>query len=154
VQTIVTGSITEGHSVNMDLIRQDWEALAGKRMQFTHAFYENLFEQYPQYRALFPEALDSQMERMVEMFSSIVRFADHVDLIRPYLVNVGYSHRSMGIGADDVSNFIKVFVDSLAEFRAPTWNDEHAAAWNEAFEDMIVPLFDEGLETGDKLPES
>ena len=138
----------------MDLIRQDWQALAGKRMQFTHAFYENLFRQHPQYRALFPEAMDTQMERMVEMFSSIARFADHVDVIRPYLANVGYAHRAMGISAEDVSNFVSVFLDSLGEFRGPAWNDEHQSAWSEAFQNMIVPLFDEGLETGRKAPEA
>ena len=65
--------------MDMTLIQQDWEALAGKRMQFTHAFYARLFERHPEYRALFPEAMDSQMEKMVEMFSSVTRFADHTE---------------------------------------------------------------------------
>ena len=35
-----------------------------------------------------------------------------------------------------------------------SWNDEHVTAWNEAFQSMIVPLFDEGLETGRKTPDA
>jgi len=130
------------------LIQQDWEALAGKRMQFTHAFYETLFERQPRYRELFPEAMDAQMEKMVEVFSSIARFAGHVDLIRPYLTSVGFAHRQMGIHAEDVEHFKRAFVDTLAHLCAAWWDDSHAAAWNEAFDDIIVPLFDEGLETG------
>ena len=134
--------------MDMQIIKQDWEALAGKRMQFTHGFYERLFARHEQYRNLFPQGMDTQMERMVEMFSSIARFADHTDLIRPYLVSVGYAHRRLGIGASDVENFKEVFIETLAHLREEAWNETHEKAWHEVFDDMIVPMFDEGLETG------
>jgi hemoglobin-like flavoprotein len=136
--------------MDMNIIKQDWNALAGKRMQFAHAFYTELFARHPQYRSMFPasDALDSQMEKMVEMFSGVARFADHSDLIRPYLVSVGYAHRRLGIGAVDVNNFKEVFIAVLAQLRKGAWDASHDSAWREAFEDMIVPMFDEGLETG------
>lgn len=134
--------------MNMDAIREDWEALAGKRMQFTHAFYENLFERHPRYRELFPSSMDAQMEKMVEMFSSLARFADHSDLIRPYLVSVGLAHRHTGIGADDVGNFKEAFIETLAHLRAEHWDAGHERAWREAFDEMLIPLFEEGLTTG------
>ncbi len=132
----------------MDIIRRDWEALAGKRMQFTHDFYERLFDRHPQYRDLFPKSMDAQMERMVEMFSSVVRFADHSDLIRPYLVNVGFAHRRMGIDAADMENFKETFLDTLAHLRKAQWSAQNDTAWRQAFDDMILPLFEQGLETG------
>ena len=134
--------------MDMQLIKQDWEALAGKRMQFTHGFYERLFARNARYRDLFPEGMDAQMEKMVEMFSSIARFADHTDLIRPYLVSVGYAHRRLGIGAADVENFKEAFIETLAHLREGAWNETHEKAWHEVFDDMVVPMFDEGLETG------
>ena len=97
---------------------------------------------------MFPEAMDSQMEKMVEMFSSVTRFADHTDLVRPYLTSVGYSHRRLGIDASDVENFKLAFVDTLADLCADWWDQSHVRAWHGAFDDIIVPLFDEGLETG------
>jgi hemoglobin-like flavoprotein len=100
--------------MDMHIIKQDWDALAGKRMQFAHGFYERLFARHPQYQAMFPSSMDTQMEKMVEMFSSIARFADHSDLIRPYLVSVGYAHRRLGIGAADVENFKEAFIATLA----------------------------------------
>ena len=128
-------------TVDMNIIQHDWQALAGRRMQFAHAFYERLFERHPRYRGMFPESLDSQMEKMVEMFSGIARFSDHTDLVRPYLTSVGYAHRRLGIHEQDVENFKQAFVETLAELRGDK-------AWNTAFDDMIVPMFDEGLETG------
>ena len=130
------------------ILQKDWEALAGRRTEFTRDFYSRFFERYPQYRDMFPQDMDAQMEKMVEMFSSISRFADHIDMIRPYLVNVGFVHRRLGIGAEDVENFKNVFIETLGELCAPWWDEEHDAAWHQAFEDLIVPMFDEGLETG------
>ena len=139
--------------MDIDIIKQDWEALAGKRMRFAHRVYDGLFARHPQYHAMFPEDMDAQMERMVEMFSNIARFADHSHLIRPYLVNAGYAHRRLGIGAADVDNFTKVFIETLADVFAASWDEAHERAWREAFDDMIVPMFDEGLETGcDRKP--
>ena len=134
--------------MEINAIREDWEALAGKRMQFAHTFYKKLFDRHPAYRGMFPEAMGTQMEKMVEMFSGVARFADHTDLVRPYLVNVGYAHRRLGIGPEDVENFKNVFIETLSELCADWWNDAHERAWHEAFDDMIVPMFDEGLETG------
>ena len=134
--------------MDVTLIQKDWEALAGKRMQFVHAFYQRLFEQNPDYRALFPASLDAQMEKMVEMFSSVARFADHTDFIRPYLVSVGFAHRKFGIRLQDAHNFKKAFVETLAHLCEETWDEEHERSWTEAFDDMLLPMFDEGLETG------
>jgi hemoglobin-like flavoprotein len=134
--------------MDMKPILEDWDALLGQRVAFTRIFYEQLFERHPQYRGMFPREMDVQMEKMVEMFSGVVRFADHIDLIRPYLVNVGFAHRHLGITPQDVENFKEVFIETLSNICAPWWNEKHDAAWHEAFDDMIVPLFDEGLETG------
>ncbi len=134
--------------MTIELIRQDWEALAGQRAQFTKAFYTAFFDQFPEYRALFPDAMDAQMERMVEMFSNLARFADHSDLIQPYLLQVGFAHRGFGIRHNDAENFKEVFISTLAEARGEAWNEDHETAWRQAFDDMLIPMFDEGLERG------
>ncbi len=134
--------------MDMQLLREDWEALAGRRLEFTRSFYERLFARYPRYRSMFPQEMDTQMEKMVEVISGVVRFADHSDLIRPYVVNTGFAHRRLEIVAWDVENFKEVFIETLAELCAEWWNPQHNAAWHAVFEDMILPLFTEGLETG------
>jgi len=124
--------ILKGLSMHMKTLNADWEALAGQRMEFTRKFYQRLFERYPRYQELFPQELDTQMEKMVEMFSGIARFADHIDIIRPYLVEVGFAHRRLGIDAQDVENFKDVFIETLGELCAGWWNEEHEQAWHQA----------------------
>lgn len=134
--------------MDMTAIKTDWAHLAGKRMQFAHAFYENLFQRRPEFRKLFPDSMDTQMEHMIEMFSGISRFADHTELVRPYLNDVGFAHRRLGIHAADLDDFKQAFIETLAQHCAPGWNQDHADAWDEAFDSVVLPLFEEGLETG------
>jgi hemoglobin-like flavoprotein len=130
------------------LLQKDWGLLTDQHEEFTQVFYDRLFERYPQYRALFPHEMGIQMQKMVKMFSNVARFADHVDVIRPYLVNVGLAHQRLGIGPEDVDNFKEIFIETLAELCAEWWDQEHSAAWHQTFETLIVPMFDEGMETG------
>ena len=138
--------------MDMELIRDDWNALAGQRAAFTRRFYKRLFERHPEYEAKFPASMDAQSERMVAMLSSVVRFADHADMVRPYLEDVGHAHRRVGIGHDDVQNFVKVFIETMAEICGDGWNERHAEAWRLAFDDLIVPLFEDGLGAGRSAP--
>ena len=137
--------MTQALHMNINVIQQDWNSLAGRRNEFSKAFYAALFEKFPQYRSLFPLSIDAQMERMVEMFSSLARFADHPDLIQPYLRHVGFAHRQLGIGVLDAENFKEVFIDILARELSSTWNATHESAWREAFDEMLLPMFEQGL---------
>ncbi|MDH3451428.1 MAG: globin [Gammaproteobacteria bacterium] len=134
--------------MNTEIIQAAWNDMAGRRLEFVEAFYDRLFERYPHYRGLFPERMDAQHERMVEMVGALAQFADHIHLLQPYLCNVGFQHRRTGIHADDVDNFKNTFLDTLAVFPTVSDGDAQRRAWQEAFEEVIIPLFDEGLERG------
>jgi hemoglobin-like flavoprotein len=134
--------------VDTETIKTSWNDMAGRRLEFIEAFYGQLFERYPQYRGLFPEHMSAQLERMIEMVSSLAQFADRMHLLQPYLNHVGFQHRQTEIHADDVENFKNTFVDTLAAFPTATDTDSRRRAWQEAFDEVIIPLFNEGLERG------
>ncbi len=134
--------------MNTEIIKTSWNALAGRRLEFIEAFYDRLFERYPRYRELFPEKMGAQHERMIEMIGALAQFADHIPPLEPYLSNVGFQHRRTGIRADDVENFKRTFLETLAGFPMEIDPDARQRAWQEAFDEVIIPLFDQGLERG------
>lgn len=137
--------------MNSEIIRASWRELTGQRREFIDTFYTRLFERYPDYRDLFPPHMNVQLEHMIEMISTLAQFADHTHLLEPYLGKVGFAHRGTGIHADDVENFKEVFLDTLAAFSTADDVDSRCRAWREVFDDVIIPLFDEGLERGRSL---
>ena len=133
-------------TVSKSLIEETWDSLAGRRREIVESFYEHLFDQHPKYREMFPDSLDHQMEKMVEMLSAVARFSDHIDLIRPYLLRIAEAHKELGIDAEDVANFRNAMIETLAEKSGPDWNQAHTEAFAAAFDNTIIPLFEEGLD--------
>ena len=122
-----------------------WDALAGRRVELVRGFYDRLFERYPRYRALFPQSMDQQMEKMVEILSAVIRFSAHIDLIRPYLLHAARAHRALGIDTEDLRNFTDVLVEAVGEACPERWTEENAQAWHRALDDVVIPIFEEGL---------
>ncbi|MDH3282177.1 MAG: globin domain-containing protein [Gammaproteobacteria bacterium] len=127
-------------------VSQIWEALAGQRQALVQAFYTRLFQEYPHYRQLFPQSMDGQMEKMVGMMGAVARFSDRIDMIRPYLLRVAYTHKNLEIDERDLENFRTVLLESIANFCPDDWDDETEVSFNRAFDDTIIPIFKEGME--------
>ena len=126
-------------------IEQVWNLLAGRRKQLVESFYDNLFIRFPHYRQHFPEHMDPQMERMMDLIGSVARFSDHISLIRPYLLKVGEAHKAINLELEDLRNFRDVFIDTVAQTCGASWEEQHAKAFREAFDDTIIPIVYEGL---------
>ena len=122
-----------------------WDSLAGRRVQMVAIFYDNLFSRYPQYKSLFPENIDHQMDLMVEVMSTVVNFADQIHLIRPYLLRVGVAHQHYHLQDADFKNFAMVFIDSLEQACPEIWQPRHRHAFEAAFDDVVLPIIGEGL---------
>lgn len=128
----------------VDPIEEVWDLLAGQRRRFIESFYDNLFERFPRYRQYFPEHMDAQMERMMDLIGSVARFSTHIDLVRPYLLKVGAAHKHVPLHLEDLRNFRDVFIDTAAAC-VDDWQERHAQAFRDAFDDTIIPIVYEGL---------
>lgn len=132
--------------MNKQVIEELWDSLAGERVQLIGSFYSRLFDRFPQYRELFPEKMDHQKDKMVEMLSALARFSDHIDLIRPYMTRIAEVHRSLGLHPQDLRNFQTVLIETLEEQSGSRWRPEHEVAFKEAFDTSIIPLFEDGMD--------
>ena len=132
--------------MNKQVIEELWDSLAGERVQLIGAFYERLFDRYPQYRELFPDKMDHQKDKMVEMLSALARFSDHIDMIRPYMTRIAEVHRSLGLHPQDLRNFQAVLIETLEQQSGSRWRPEHGVAFKEAFDTSIIPLFEDGMD--------
>jgi hemoglobin-like flavoprotein len=123
-----------------------WDLLAGRRRQFIESFYSNLFDQFPDYKQYFPENMDAQMERMMELISAVVRVSHRIPLIRSYLMQVGAAHKDIvKLKKEDLYNFSDVFIITAASTCGDSWEDRHEKAFRAAFDDTIIPIIYDGL---------
>ncbi len=143
--------------MNTEMIGQSWDKLLDKQGAFVQTFQERLFEQYPNYESLFPKPISSRaMEKMVKTIILVAR-VDDFELGHPRLVRLGDKHRRFNLTREDLFNFRRVFLEVLDEYcheHCPeTWGDECVQAWNEAFDEHIIPYMTQGLEQKMTRPE-
>jgi hemoglobin-like flavoprotein len=130
--------------MNTELIAQTWGAVDDP-MAFVESFYARFFERFPAYRKLFPQQLDRKhLDKMVQTMALVARLSEDRGTIAPHVHKLGASHKPYALGPKDFANFKAVFVEMLGARLGSGWSPAAAKAWDEAFEQVIIPLMREG----------
>jgi hemoglobin-like flavoprotein len=130
--------------MNTELIAETWGAIDDP-MAFVESFYARFFERFPGYRALFPQQLDRKhLEKMVQTMALVARMSEDRRMISPHVHKLGTAHKPYALAPKDLANFKAVFVEMLSLRLGPAWSPSAAKAWNQAFEEVIIPLMREG----------
>lgn len=131
--------------MNTQRIGEVWDALHGKHYEVIEHFYGRFFARFPEYRRFFPESMDQQMKKMVRTIGMVARVADSISVVEPHLEQVGTHHRDYGLDKNDLENFKRVFIEVLGEAYGNQWDPECDKAWQEAFDELIIPSMMKGL---------
>lgn len=131
--------------MNTELIGQTWDKLAQRQPEFIQAFYEHLFQQHPHYKAFFSELMQRQMAKMLETVAMVARISDESEILHPQLVKLGEKHSPFQLNRGDLENFKETYLVVLKQF-CPEWTRESEQAWQEVFDQCIIPGMSEGLQ--------
>lgn len=132
-----------------ELIADTWSALGETQREFVEAFYGRFFARFPIYRPLFPKQLDAgHLEKMVQTMALVANLAEDRSLIAPHMRKVGHAHSAYHLSPSDLDNFKSVFVEMLGERLGSRWNREAERAWEQAFDQVLIPLMQKGLSGG------
>lgn len=130
--------------MNTELIAQTWGAIEDP-VAFVRDFYARFFERFPGYRALFPQQLDPKhLDKMVQTMALVARMSEDRRVIAPHVHKLGAAHKPYALAPKDLANFKAVFVEMLGQRLGAGWSPAAAKAWDQAFEEVIIPLMREG----------
>ncbi|HEX2691143.1 MAG TPA: globin domain-containing protein [Kofleriaceae bacterium] len=120
--------------LNVNLLRESFEAVATAHPQFVTRFYEILFERYPKAQALFPP---NNMARQAEMLTAaLVAVLDHIEdatWLQDTLGALGAKHVGYGVTREMYDWVGASLLAALAEVAGPAWTPELHGAWSEAY---------------------
>jgi hemoglobin-like flavoprotein len=131
--------------MNTELVARSWDSLGDRQRGVIESFYGRFFERFPQYRQFFPESMDHQMEKMVRTIAMAARLSDDESTIELHMIHVGERHKPYHLGPADLMNFKSVFIENMGEHCGNLWNADYARAWEEVFDEVMVPLMMQGL---------
>ena len=62
----------------------------------------------------------------------------------PHLHKLGAAHKPYALKQKDLDNFRETFVEMLGERAGSSWSPAAAKAWQQAFDQVLIPLMREG----------
>jgi hemoglobin-like flavoprotein len=119
--------------VNLDLLRQTWEAAARHGDAFFANFYGRLFLAHPELRPLFGTSMEGQREKIAAMLDLVVRGADNIEAVVPEVRALGERHRRYGVTVEMFAPVGEALLETFGRYLGDDWTDEAAQTWGDAF---------------------
>jgi len=111
-------------------IRNVFGLVAADADGFTAAFYARLFELAPTVRALFPDDLAPQRDKLKHMLVMLMASLDRPATLQPVLAALGDRHRAYGVVRSDFVVVGQALLDTLAARLGAAFGADDRAAWS------------------------
>ncbi|MFD9571015.1 globin domain-containing protein [Streptomyces sp. NPDC059982] len=146
-----TGRIPSGDcavepSPDAVLIRRTLTEIAPVADRVTSYFYALFFTAHPEFREMFPAAMDTQRDRLLK---ALLTAAEHIDdpaVLTPYLRRLGTGHRKYGTMAGHYPAVGEALLGALARYAELSWGPETEAAWVRAYTAISQIMIDAAAE--------
>lgn len=132
-------------SLNVELLESSFELVAPRAAELADRFYDRLFREHPDLRALFKSPMAQQKRHLVAALTTIVRSLRHPEKLAPYLKDLGVRHIAYGTKPEHYPVVGANLLAVLAEVAGPAWTPELERAWGDAYA-AIQAIVYEGLE--------
>lgn len=134
IYTSITAIRMTSHQIS--LIRQSWPQILLIRDLAGQLFYQRLFELNPALRRLFPEDLQPQRRKLLQMLHQIVSHLDKLDTFLPQIQALGRRHSGYGAEPAHYQQVGEALLWTLDRGLGTDWTAELAEAWTIAIQTL------------------
>lgn len=110
-------------------IRRSWAKAVAAGDLVGRIFYSNLFEIAPESRAMFPEVIDDQAEKLLQTLNWIIDHLDDAESLIPAAESLAMRHVPYGVKADQYPAVGKALIATLRQGLGSEFTAEDEAAW-------------------------
>jgi len=120
--------------LNVELLESSFKRLGPRAQEFVAAFYEKLFETYPETRRFFTNTdMAEQKKKLVSALVLVIENLRNPEALTGALTTLGRKHEGYGIGAIYYSMVGDALLQTLSAFLDQNWTPEVKQAWSEAY---------------------
>jgi hemoglobin-like flavoprotein len=130
----------------VDLVQESFRRVAPQATEASRLFYEEYFRLAPDRRALFPDDMDKQKMKFVQMLGLIVKDLDRIATVSEHIVDLGYRHLAYDVEQEDYESFREALLRMLQRLLGAELTPEGRDAWGAAF-DMIARVMQEAADS-------
>jgi len=115
-------------------------------------FYSHLFLTHPETREMFPVSMAGQRDKLLNALGRIVSDVSSHDSLLPFLRGLGRDHRKFGAVAEHYPAVGASLIATLKHFNGPSWTEELAQDWTEAYGVIAQVMTDAAAEDEARNP--
>lgn len=119
--------------IQIELVRTTWKQVQPIQETAAELFYNKLFELDPKLRPMFKGDIAEQGRKLMRMLGIAVNGLDHLDALRPALVDLGRRHAGYGVTMDDYGTVAVALLWTLEQGLGEAFTAEVRNAWTEAY---------------------
>ena len=113
----------------IDLVQKSFDAIWPVRRKLANLFYLRFFELAPDARPLFPDDLERQQLKLMDMIAAIVGALDQRELFQSLISHTGRQHAQFGVQRSHYDAFREALIWSLGEIFGAAFTPELRRAW-------------------------
>ncbi len=132
------------------LIESSFELLAPRGAELVRRFYQKLFEQHPETRALFPSDTREQEKKLLDALVLVVKSIRNPGKVARALHQLGKKHDAIGAAPAHYEVVGKVLLETLAELAGSQWDASLSSAWAQAYA-WVAQTMQEGSKENDVM---
>jgi hemoglobin-like flavoprotein len=122
------------------LLEQSFSRILPQKEAFAQAFYDRLFEQFPQVKPLFMYTeMKLQQNKLLGAVAMVVSNLRHPEKLVEPLKELGRRHESYHVHPEHYAMVGTVLVETLARFDS-VWNLELQTAWVGAYQTIVEQM--------------
>ena len=133
-------------NIQAELLREPFEKAKPIAGDFADIFYENLWQNYPESKALFSGVkMAKQKKALIGSSVNIVDNLKNTEELVGYLKSIGKRQEGNGAQPEHYEWVCDSLLSTFAHFFAEDWTDELNSAWAEAYKTIAAVML-EGAE--------
>ncbi len=129
--------------MNVALLKESFDMIVPQKDAFAHSFYERLFTDYPQTRALFAQTdMRRQENSLAATLATVVAGVQRGDNLVPVLQQLGQRHKRYGAQAEHYPLVGAALLETFHQYLGPLFTPEMQEAWEEAFQIISAQMLE------------
>jgi hemoglobin-like flavoprotein len=119
------------NSFQVDLIRDNFKALAPRGEELMEQFFSRLFAKQPMLRGLFPKHPEQVGRDVLAALGVVVKNLNRLEIIDHVLASLGAKNLRVGVEPQHYGIAREALISSMRDLSDTAWDDELEAAWGE-----------------------
>jgi len=126
----------------IELVQTTWSKVVPIAPQAAEMFYGKLFELDPELRPLFPEKMDEQGKKLMQMIGAAVSSLHNLGAVVPAVQDLGRRHAGYKVTAPMYDTVAAALLDTLEKGLGDDWTPEAKEAWTLTYTTLAKTMID------------